>query len=496
MGSLFKPKFKRHYDRKTGKVVKKGHPDAELRDYRAKKWYGRYRDHLGIIRRVPLHKNKEIAQQDLIQLERDTDNLKRGTVDRFAKHRKTALSEHREMFRISLKAKGRDPSYVIDTVRYVRLVSESCGFIFLSDINSDSVEQFANDLRDTPAALKKLNNSKAENAELEGRSARTVNAYVAAMKGFCQWCVTTGRAPDNPLAHLAKLNEQTDIRLERRTLSNGELIQLIDAAESSEVTFRQLTGPYRAILYKTALGTGFRANELASLTADSLSLKDNPPLITLEASKSKRRRIDRQPLPSWLAEQLGVWLRSRELKSVLLSGAGSKLWPGSWAGRAAEMLRIDLAVAKIPYVDSAGHTFDFHALRHQYITSLTTGGLHPKMAQQLARHSSIDLTMKRYTHLNLHDVAGAVEQVADPTTPKQIKSQATGTDDRAIVLRSGCAAGVKKGVEMSPNGKLGKIVAESPETKKTSVIAEVFKAEGMGLEPTTLYRAPEFQSGR
>jgi len=272
-------------------------------------------------------------------------------------------------------------------------------------------------------------------------------------------------------------------------------VTLIVAAENSEVTFRQLSGPDRAMLYKTALGTGFRANELASLTTDSLSLKSNPPLITLEASKSKRRKIDRQPLPSWLAEQLAVWLRKLEPQSVLLSGVGSKLWPGSWMGRAAEMLRIDLEAAKIPYVDAVGHTFDFHALRHQYITSLTTSGLHPKIAQQLARHSSIDLTMKRYTHLNLHDVAGAVEQVANPTTPKQSKSQATRTDDRAIVLRSGCATGVKKGVEMSPNGKLVKIASESLETKKTSVIAGVFRAEGMGLEPTTPCGAPEFQSG-
>ena len=102
--------------------------------------------------------------------------------------------------------------------------------------------------------------------------------------------------------------------------------------------------------------------------------------------------------------------------------------------------------------------------------------------------------MKRYTHLNLHDVAGAIEQVADPTTPRQIKSQATGTDDRTIALRSGYATRVKKGVEKSSNGKLGKIAEEGLKAKKTSVIAEVFRAEGKGLEPSTPCGATDFES--
>jgi hypothetical protein len=41
----------------------------------------------------------------------------------------------------------------------------------------------------------------------------------------------------------------------------------------------------------------------------------------------------------------------------------------------------------LAYRDEAGRVFDFHSLRHQYISNLAAAGVHPKIAQTLARHS-------------------------------------------------------------------------------------------------------------
>ena len=62
------------------------------------------------------------------------------------------------------------------------------------------------------------------------------------------------------------------------------------------------------------------------------------------------------------------------------------------------MIRRDLAAAGIPYETDAG-VFDFHALRHQFLSDLAQSGVHPKVAQELARHSTISLTMDRYSHV-------------------------------------------------------------------------------------------------
>ena len=52
---------------------------------------------------------------------------------------------------------------------------------------------------------------------------------------------------------------------------------------------------------------------------------------------------------------------------------------------------------------------DFHALRHTFITNLAQAGVHPKTAQALARHSTITLTMDRYTHALQEDQTRALD---------------------------------------------------------------------------------------
>jgi site-specific recombinase XerD len=76
---------------------------------------------------------------------------------------------------------------------------------------------------------------------------------------------------------------------------------------------------------------------------------------------------------------------------------------------------------------------DFHSLRHQYVSNLAAAGAHPKIAQSLARHSTIPLTLDRYTHVGLYDLAASVNSL--PAVPVVVPGsetnvlKATGTDD-------------------------------------------------------------------
>ncbi len=75
------------------------------------------------------------------------------------------------------------------------------------------------------------------------------------------------------------------------------------------------------------------------------------------------------------------------------------------------MLKADLAETEVkdesgtiirksvPYIDASCRVFDFHSLRHQCGTMLARAGVHPRDAQSHMRHSSIEITMKYYTHL-------------------------------------------------------------------------------------------------
>ena len=214
--------------------------------------------------------------------------------------------------------------------------------------------------------------------------------------------------------------------------------------EEKQTVFRTLSGADRAMLYKVAYATGLRCGELAGLTEASLMLEDTTPAIVVEAAHSKRGERDVQPIPTWLAGELRIWLRTRPTPAIV-SRRPRRLWPGSWDGRGAEMLRIDLEAAEILYRDEAGHVFDFHSLRHQFATGLAKSGVHPKKAQELARHSDINLTMNTYTHLSAVDLVETVEAIPNPSELlAQYRQRATGTDGRGINGRGSVAPPVAR----------------------------------------------------
>ncbi|MBN1610670.1 MAG: site-specific integrase [Polyangiaceae bacterium] len=193
---------------------------------------------------------------------------------------------------------------------------------------------------------------------------------------------------------------QLDPRHQRRVVSQEELGKLLGAAKKGE-PFRGLSGKDRVLLYRLALYTGLRLSEIASLTPESFDLTSNPPTVTVEAGYSKRRKRDVLVLRSDLAADLKPWLRRRP--------AGEPVFTGTWMQRGSRMVQRDLEAAGLPYEDEAGRFYDFHSLRHQFISNLAAAGVHPKVAQELARHSDINLTLSRYTHVAREDEQKAVE---------------------------------------------------------------------------------------
>lgn len=73
------------------------------------------------------------------------------------------------------------------------------------------------------------------------------------------------------------------------------------------------------------------------------------------------------------------------------------------------MIKADLNTAGVPYKDANDRYADFHALRHTFISNLARAGVHPRNAQVLARHSTIDLTMNVYTHIAMEDLVSDIE---------------------------------------------------------------------------------------
>ncbi|MCX7429403.1 MAG: hypothetical protein NTW96_27735, partial [Planctomycetia bacterium] len=67
-------------------------------------------------------------------------------------------------------------------------------------------------------------------------------------------------------------------------------------------------------------------------------------------------------------------------------------------------------------------------LSAQRLVGITaSGGVHPKVAQALARHGSISLTMDRYTHTVVGDLRDALHALPD-LSPEVQQALKTGSD--------------------------------------------------------------------
>lgn len=155
------------------------------------------------------------------------------------------------------------------------------------------------------------------------------------------------------------------------------------------------------MLYVLALSTGFRRGELASLKVSDFVLGAKPPYVRLSAQAAKNRRSAHQPLPAALVPEIERWLAGRPREALA--------WP-ELTQATSKMVRVDLKAAGIEARDADGRVADFHALRHTFITRLARAGVMPQAAQQLARHSDVNLTMEFYTHLTDAERAAAIEQ--------------------------------------------------------------------------------------
>ncbi len=400
---------------KTGKLVPQQEPVLDRKGsqvlVQTRKWYVQYRDSLGVLRKVVGYTDKQATEQLAAELERWVAQEQSGLIDRFAEHRKRALGEHVDDWQKALLAKGNTTKHADLLKGRVSRLLDACGFRRWSDISASRVQAYLAEQRGN------------------GLSAQTSNFYLQAVKQFCRWMVRDGRAPDSALAHLQGVNVKTDRRHDRRALKTEELRKLLATTESGPTRFG-MTGPQRALLYTVALETGLRASELRSLTPTSFDLDARPPTITVEAGYSKHRRQDTLPIRESLAGQLRGVLGG--------AGDGERIFNMPPSTNTARMFRADLADVGIPYRDDAGRVADVHALRHTFVSNLVAGGVHPKLAQALARHSTITLTMDRYTHTVLGEQAEALTALPDLSRPdpNRQKQLATGTDDRPVAAAS------------------------------------------------------------
>ena len=374
---------------------------------------------------LPRHMKERLVEIGLVSAERAA--VAKPLVDQLADFRRT------------LAAKGNTGRHVDLLVSRATKVINDCGFRFYSDINGSRIMEHLGELRRDKTVQTKDGEKVAR-----GMSAQTFNFYLQAIKQFCRWMVKDRRAFESPVAHLDGLNVRTDRRRDRRALAADELRHVLATTKTGPERFG-MTGEERMMLYRLAAETGLRSGELRSLTRASFSLDSKPATVTVAAAYSKHRRDDTLPLRPDMAQDLGIFFSTKAPATPAFKMPRREYVAG--------MFKADLDAAGIAQGDGSGRRADFHALRHTFISNLASGGVHPKVAQTLARHSDINLTMSRYTHTFQGDEMAALAALPD-LDPKVDRDKATNSSDDELGVSAclGVLLGVSRPISKHGGG--------------------------------------------
>jgi len=355
-------------------------PMASLRK-KGRVWYVRVRDECGRQREVKAGPDKSVASQMKRDLESKAQRIKAGVLDPREADAMDAeripITQHVADYIGNLEAKGV-------CLQHLRNIGKRLGW-FLEETKISRLSQLRPSLADS--ALKVLRDG--------GLGDQTVKHYATAWKGFSKWAWKDRRTRTDMLADLNPPKVVTTAK--RSALTPDQTGRLIETTRRGPRR-RGMNGEDRSWLYALAGVTGLRRGELQSLTPSSFSLDGSPPVVSLPGRDTKNSDDAIQPLPAHVVPSLRSWLAGKP--------SGKPLW--TIPVNTALMIRADLKTAGI-----APETFDFHCLRHSYVSAIVQCGGSIKDSMELARHHDADLTFNRYAHTRLEDLAAIVDKMPD-----------------------------------------------------------------------------------
>lgn len=253
-------------------------------------------------------------------------------------------------------------------------------------------------------------------------SVRTINQNVATLQSMLNKGVKWGRLGSNPIAGLSPL-ENLEEKKVRRSLSPEEVTRVL---ENSPPRLREV--------FLTFLTTGFRLNELVSLTFNDIDFENHTATVQKKNSKTGKER----EVP--LCDEVMAIVRRKFEEApfrVPIDGHTSDLTRRQhenfskahvFVTKANTPMRNNLltrfyAVCKKAGIADAvrGGAVDIHGMRVSFATLALESGGTPKAVQEILGHSTLDMTMKVYNRARSESKRAAVGSLpfATVTTPEK-----------------------------------------------------------------------------
>lgn len=373
---------------------------------RKRKWDIRFRNHDGVVVKVPGDPDKQIARrigdrvEMLVKARQNADpppvelrqwieqmpsTLSRrlvglGLLDQRRIERGKPLAEHINKYgEIVAARKSNKPRHSSQQESKVRRVCEGMKATVFAELTAKGLLDY---LASLDIALS------------------TRRGYIIAMRDFAGEMVRLGVAIQNPFEWVEAPGAYENPEYERQPLTVGQFRKLTTYLG----TFVRYPGQHsrwtaydRKLIYWTAVRTGYRQGELRSLRKLNLHLDVKPAAISLKAKDAKNKTAGEVPIPADLAAALKKYVADHE--------PADRIFPMPLtAGSVVDMFRRDLKGAEIEWKLPGGEVIDFHALRSTAISWwLDVDGLSPKRVQILARLKTLALVQRYSRNLRIED---------------------------------------------------------------------------------------------
>jgi integrase len=338
------------------------------------KWYAIFADQHGKQKWKTGYTDKAETQRLADRLEDEARKIRLGDIDPQHEARKIerakGIRDHLTQYRISLEAAGRDRNHVSYTIKDIEQFIDFAAVTNAANVTRPRVDEWV------LAMIKEKADSNS-----------TINRRVGSLQAFLKHLHGQGVLTSYVLHKYPKLKTGgKHTRRKVRALDEQEIKLLLDTAPADRVE-----------IYRFALLSGARYSAIVDLKVGDLNFAAGT-MALKKKTKSGGASVYVVDIHPTLVP---VLKRLTEGKS-----SDAPVFAVMRRENAAKFVREDAAKGK---VETKG--VGFHCLRHTFITGLALLNVHPKIAQELAGHSSLEITLGYYTHFQRADKLQALKML-------------------------------------------------------------------------------------
>lgn len=225
------------------------------------------------------------------------------------------------------------------------------------------------------------------NLSTQGKSAATVNRFIAAVRTFFFYSRKFGYIEKNPALEIRTVKIP---RYVPAFLTQNEIDRLCKEPEVNELLWETRD----KAIFESFYSTGCRVSELVSLRLSDFDYSRHSAVIRGKGEKDRRVYFEKDAqaaISVYLSDRKKRFLKEGIEDSspyLFVNQKGGHLTPGG----------VRYILGKYTGRDGLNHHVSPHALRHTFATIMLASGADIRVVQKFLGHSSISTT-QRYTHL-------------------------------------------------------------------------------------------------